>query len=157
MTSLGKAGLWCDDANPNPNPNCNPTPNTTPNPTDPNHNTVMASLITTGPAQVRWQCTSVLPSNTPVRYGARFRQRFKLVDAIGSHASRLKLLHACDQCHSSRGFTPLTGWHCKFRPNTEGWSSLPPSNWHLQPGGHRQCLKPLHGPCKRYTPQWVRT
>jgi hexosaminidase len=24
---------------------------------------------------------------------------------------RLKLEHACDQCHSSRVFTPLTGWH----------------------------------------------
>jgi hypothetical protein len=32
----------------------------------------------------------------------------------------LKLYHACDQWHSSRVFTPLTGWHCKFRPNTEG-------------------------------------
>jgi hypothetical protein len=27
---------------------------------------------------------------------------------------------ACDQWHSSRVFTPLTGWHCKLRPNTEG-------------------------------------
>jgi hypothetical protein len=26
----------------------------------------------------------------------------------------------CDQWHSSRAFTPLTGWHCKLRPNTEG-------------------------------------
>jgi hypothetical protein len=33
---------------------------------------------------------------------------------------RLKLLHACDQWHSSRKFTPLTGLHCKLRPNTEG-------------------------------------
>jgi hypothetical protein len=33
---------------------------------------------------------------------------------------RLKLLHACDQWHSSRKFTSLTGLHCKFRPNTEG-------------------------------------
>jgi hypothetical protein len=33
---------------------------------------------------------------------------------------RLKLCHACDQCHSSRVFTPLFGWHCKLRPNTEG-------------------------------------
>jgi hypothetical protein len=32
----------------------------------------------------------------------------------------LKCCHACDQCHSSRVFTPLTGWHCKFRSNTEG-------------------------------------
>jgi hypothetical protein len=27
---------------------------------------------------------------------------------------------ACDQWHSSRVFTPLTSWHCKLRPNTEG-------------------------------------
>jgi hypothetical protein len=33
---------------------------------------------------------------------------------------RLKLLHACDQWHSSRASTPLTGCHCKLRPNTEG-------------------------------------
>jgi hypothetical protein len=47
---------------------------------------------------------------------------------LGSHAcslealasARLKLVHACDQWHSSRLCTPLTGWHCKFRPNTEG-------------------------------------
>jgi hypothetical protein len=28
--------------------------------------------------------------------------------------------HACDQWHSSRKYTPLTGLHCKLRPNTEG-------------------------------------
>jgi hypothetical protein len=28
--------------------------------------------------------------------------------------------HACDQWHSSRKSTPLTGWYCKSRPNTEG-------------------------------------
>jgi hypothetical protein len=33
---------------------------------------------------------------------------------------QLKRCHACDQLHSSRVFTPLTGSHCKFRPNTEG-------------------------------------
>jgi hypothetical protein len=27
---------------------------------------------------------------------------------------------ACDQCHSSRKFTFLTGSHCKLRPNTKG-------------------------------------
>jgi hypothetical protein len=32
----------------------------------------------------------------------------------------VKLLHACDQWHSSRKFNPLTGFHCKLRPNTEG-------------------------------------
>jgi hypothetical protein len=37
---------------------------------------------------------------------------------------RLKLLHACDQWHSSRVATPLTGWYCEFRPNTEGAAAL---------------------------------
>jgi hypothetical protein len=32
--------------------------------------------------------------------------------------------HACDQWHSSRKFTPLTGLHCKLRPNTEGTRTL---------------------------------
>jgi hypothetical protein len=31
---------------------------------------------------------------------------------------RLKRCHACDQWHSSRMFTPLTGWHCKLRSQT---------------------------------------
>jgi hypothetical protein len=34
--------------------------------------------------------------------------------------ARLKLLQACDQWHSSRASSPLTGSHCKFRPNAEG-------------------------------------
>jgi hypothetical protein len=29
-------------------------------------------------------------------------------------------VHAFDQWLSSRVSTPLTGWHCKLRPNTEG-------------------------------------
>jgi hypothetical protein len=33
--------------------------------------------------------------------------------------ARLKFLHACGQCHSSRVFTPLTSLRCKLRPNTE--------------------------------------
>jgi hypothetical protein len=36
---------------------------------------------------------------------------------------RLKLLHACDEWQSSWVFIPLTGWHCKLRPNTEGMSA----------------------------------
>jgi hypothetical protein len=36
---------------------------------------------------------------------------------------RLKRCHACDQWHSSRAPTPLTGWHCKLRPATEGTGS----------------------------------
>jgi hypothetical protein len=53
-------------------------------------------------------------------YGARFRQKFTLEDAIGSHACSLEALHTCDRWHSSREFIPLTSWDCKFRPNTEG-------------------------------------
>jgi hypothetical protein len=36
---------------------------------------------------------------------------------------RLKRCRAYDQWHSSLVFTPLTGWHCKFRQSTEGTSS----------------------------------
>jgi hypothetical protein len=36
--------------------------------------------------------------------------------------ARLKLLQTCDQCYSSRAFTPLTGWHCKLCRNTKGVS-----------------------------------
>jgi hypothetical protein len=46
----------------------------------------------------------------PVRF---FRQKLTLEDAVGSHTCSL-------QWHSSRVFTPLTGSHCKLRPNTEG-------------------------------------
>jgi hypothetical protein len=52
----------------------------------------------------------------PGVFGARFWQKFTLEDAIGS------------QWHPSRVFTPLTGSHCKFRPNTEGTTPL-----HTQP------------------------
>jgi hypothetical protein len=45
---------------------------------------------------------------------------------------RLKRCHACDQCHSYRLFLPLTGWHCKSRPNTEGeWVGAGCSGWVL--------------------------
>jgi hypothetical protein len=50
-----------------------------------------------------------------------FQHKFTLEDTIGSHAcSRAKLVHACDQWHTSRVSTPLTGLPCKSRPNTEG-------------------------------------
>jgi hypothetical protein len=49
-----------------------------------------------------------------------FRQEFTLEDAIGSHACLLQANMCVTQWHSSRVPTPLTGWHCKFRPNTEG-------------------------------------
>jgi hypothetical protein len=50
-------------------------------------------------------------------YGARFRYKFKLEDAICSHALASSE-HACNQWHSSRVSAPFTGWICKFRPNT---------------------------------------
>jgi hypothetical protein len=37
---------------------------------------------------------------------------------------RLKRCRACDQWHSSRESTALTGGHCTFRPNAEGKSNL---------------------------------
>ena len=54
-------------------------------------------------------------------YGARFRQKFALDDAIEvpTHA-HLKRCHVCAQCHSSRvGIAPRRS-HRKFRPNAEG-------------------------------------
>jgi hypothetical protein len=57
-------------------------------------------------------------------YGARFSDRdlHSRMSLVPTPAG-LKLLQACYQWHSSRAFTPLTGWHCKFRPNTEDGSS----------------------------------
>jgi hypothetical protein len=52
-----------------------------------------------------------------------FRQRFTLEDAIGSHACSLQASRRVTQWHSSRMFTPLTGSHCKLRPNAEGKTS----------------------------------
>jgi hypothetical protein len=49
-----------------------------------------------------------------------FDSKFHSRMPLGPTPARLKLLKACDQWHSSRVFTPLTGWHRKFRPNTEG-------------------------------------
>jgi hypothetical protein len=49
----------------------------------------------------------------------------------------LKRCHACDQCHSCRVFTPLTGSHCKLRPNTEGKPTSLASNYPLL---GRKCL-----------------
>jgi hypothetical protein len=53
-----------------------------------------------------------------------FRQKFTREDAIGSHACSLEalLLHACDQCHSSRVSTTSYHYHCKLCLNTEGFS-----------------------------------
>jgi hypothetical protein len=59
----------------------------------------------------------------------------------------LKLLHVCDQWHSSRVFTPRTGWHCKLRPTTEGALSLPlaANFWSAVPASLRtECLDAVH-------------
>jgi hypothetical protein len=51
-------------------------------------------------------------------YGARFPAE---IYARGCHWFLRRLARseqACDQWHSSRVFTFLTGWRCKFRPNT---------------------------------------
>ena len=49
---------------------------------------------------------------------------------------RLKLLQACDQWHSSRSSTFLTGSHCNFRSNTEGTYD----NWEVEAGGRLYTL-----------------
>jgi serine/threonine protein kinase len=52
-------------------------------------------------------------------YGARFRTesctRCRWIPRMFA-----SIEHACDQWHSSRESTPLTGWYCKLCPNTEG-------------------------------------
>jgi hypothetical protein len=70
-------------------------------------------------------------------YGARFagrnlHSRMPLVPT----PARLNLLHACDHWHSSRMCTPLTGWHCQLRLNTEGLQS----NRHLQASVVLRCV-----------------
>jgi hypothetical protein len=53
-------------------------------------------------------------------HGARFRPNFPLEDAIGSDTCSLQANMRVTNDISSRVSTPLTGWHCKMRPNTEG-------------------------------------
>jgi hypothetical protein len=69
--------------------------------------------------------TDTLPLDGIDMYGACFRQKFILEDAISSHACSLQ----CDQWHSSRVSTFLTGSYFQLRPNTEGGarcSAIPP-------------------------------
>jgi hypothetical protein len=55
------------------------------------------------------------------RHGARFLTEIYTRGCHWFHTPvRLKLLHACDQWHSSRVSTFLTSSHCKSRPNAEG-------------------------------------
>jgi hypothetical protein len=77
---------------------------------------------------------------TEGRYDARFVTRV-------SHPARLKLLHACDQCHSPRAFTTLTDatihsfrHHYNLRPNTEGMAPYTSSRRRYQhpPIGRRK-------------------
>jgi kinesin family protein C2/C3 len=53
-------------------------------------------------------------------YVARFRQKSTLEDDLVPTPVRLKLLHACNQCHSSRVSSTSHLCHRKLRPNTEG-------------------------------------
>jgi hypothetical protein len=64
----------------------------------------------------------LLEQTAALLYGARFfggnpRSRMPLSFTA---LLRLKRYQACDQRHSSRVFTLLTGSHCKLRPNTAG-------------------------------------
>jgi hypothetical protein len=60
------------------------------------------------------------PGPNAMRYGSSFRQKFTLGMPLVPTPARLKLLHACDQWHSSLLSTFLTSSHCKMRPNTKG-------------------------------------
>jgi hypothetical protein len=60
-------------------------------------------------------------------YSERFPTGFCTRGCHCSHACCSKLEHACDQWHSSRVFTPLTGSHCILGPNTEG--TRPQTGW----------------------------
>jgi hypothetical protein len=53
-------------------------------------------------------------------YGARFQTEFFTRGCHWIPRMFASSEHACDQWHSSRESTALTGWHCKFCPNTEG-------------------------------------
>jgi hypothetical protein len=61
-----------------------------------------------------------------ILYGGRGKARCAFFDR--NFHSRMPLVprllasseQACDQRHSSRVSAPLTGWHCKLRPNIEG-------------------------------------
>jgi hypothetical protein len=79
-------------------------------------------------------------------YGARFPTKLY---TRGCHwiprMFRLKLLHACDQWHSSRKFAPLTGLHCKLRPNTEGHQPSSPNLQTLDRTDHELCHPLLNG------------
>jgi hypothetical protein len=78
---------------------------------------------------------------------------------------RLKLLHACDQWHFSRKFTPLTGLRCKSRPNTEGTRSSSTNTnrnplprtlaWLIEREEHRTLAHTWL--CSNLAHQWVRS
>jgi hypothetical protein len=66
-------------------------------------------------------------------YGARFSTRsfHSRVPLSFTPLLRLKRCHACDQCHSSRVFTPLTSCHCEVRPNTNSLQKAAKTESHL--------------------------
>jgi hypothetical protein len=67
---------------------------------------------------------------------------------------RLNILHAFEQWHSSRMFTPVTCWHCKLHPNTEGESCVGNPVWnHCAAKG--KCAQPSVCVHSIYIPCWI--
>jgi hypothetical protein len=83
---------------------------------------------TEGPAS----STTVL---TPINPGQQYRVVVSTLNSSGVHGASFlaeNYTRGChwiprDQWNSSREFTPLTGWHCKLRPNIEGTCAGLPS------------------------------
>jgi hypothetical protein len=65
-------------------------------------------------------------------FGRNLHSRMPLDPMPARLTARLKLLHACDQWHSSRVSTFLTSSHCNLRPNTEGQCTQAGSHYLLQ-------------------------
>jgi hypothetical protein len=123
------------DCNPNPDPN--PNHGFCPNPEGRGNRTTTITLtltltLTLRPRQSKdkVKCVVIQRSGNECWlkcklrwHGARFPTE---IYTRGCHwIPRMfdpTLFHACDQWHSSRVSTPLTGSHCKSRPNTEGVS-----------------------------------
>jgi hypothetical protein len=89
------------------------------------HPATAMGLTHTNQGATETQVLVALPSGALMAIHKRtvrvFRQKFTLEDAaLDPTHVRLKRT-ACDQWHFSRKSTPLTGYHCKLRPNTEGF------------------------------------
>jgi hypothetical protein len=80
-----------------------------------------SATTTSAPIQPEMQSASSGSTNLDLLGTVRvFRQDLHSMMPLVPAPAHLQLLHACDQCHSSRMFTPRIGWHRKLRPNTEG-------------------------------------